>query len=231
VAIDWGGQQPAATRTFKSVTPVAKTITIIFALNILWEVLSDVNGAITIEVMGRVAAAASFKESELTGIDQRNTALAVLSVLVALTGVVFFCIFMVRANKNARSFGTPMSIRPGWAAGYFFVPLLSLWKPYQAMKEIWQGSDPDPNVHAFNVRVSPLVGWWWGMYLAHNVCGRIVWQVNKHLAGPQDFINAAWTEIATSFVTISAALLAIAVVRAVARRQDERQSRHAPAVT
>ena len=58
-----------------------------------------------------------------------------------------------------------MSISAGWAAGYFFIPIMNLWKPYQAMKEIWQGSDPDPTVHAFSVRVPALLPWWWGLFL------------------------------------------------------------------
>jgi Domain of unknown function (DUF4328) len=226
VAIDAAAYQPvASTRTFNSTMPLAKAITLIFGIHVVVELLADVNAFVTIDVMGRVLASAPYEESELSAIDTRNMALAVLSGVVAILGVVWFCMFMVRANRNARSFGSPMSFRPGWAAGYFFVPILMLWKPYQAMKEIWQGSDPDPNAQPFSVRVSSLIGWWWALYLLHNVGGRLVWQVNKNLNGPKDFINAAWTELLTSGLTIGAALLAIAVVRAVARRQDERQTR------
>jgi hypothetical protein len=224
-ALDAEGVQPAATRFFRSVTPLAKAITIVLGATIVADLIAAVNAAFTIEVMGRVLAEAPYTDTELSAIDRRSLALAVSSILVVLAGVITFCIFMVRANKNARSFGSPMSIRPGWAAGYFFVPLVSLWKPYQAMKEIWQGSDPDPNAHAFNVRVPSLLGWWWGLYLAHNIGGQAVYQMNKHLNNPADFINAAKVEIVTSVISMVAAWAAIAVVRAVARRQDERQAR------
>ena len=183
------------------------------------------NAAITIEVMGRLMAEAPYTEAELSAIDTRNVALAVVSVPVAILGVVVFCMFMVRANRNARSFGSPMSITPGWAAGYFFVPILSLWKPYQAMKEIWQCSDPDPGAHAFTSRVTPMLGWWWALYITHNIAGRVVWSMHKNLKLPKDFISASWTSIVASGFSIGAALLAIALVRAVARRQDERQVR------
>jgi hypothetical protein len=205
--------------------PLAKAITLLFGIYVVVELVADVNALVTIDVMGRVLASAPYEESELSAIDTRNMGLAVLSGVVAILVVVWFCMFMVRANRNARSFGSPMSIRPGWAAGFFFVPIVMLWKPYQAMKEIWQGSDPDPNVSAFSAGVSSLIGWWWALYLLHNFGGRVVWQVNKKLNGPKDFITASWTEIVTSGLSIGAALLAIAVVRAVARRQDERQAR------
>lgn len=226
VAIDAAGYQPiASTKTFTSTMPLAKAITLILGLDILVEVVSDLNAFVTIDVMGRVLASAPYEDAELANIDTRNIGLGILTVVVSILAVVWFCMFMVRASRNAQSFGSPMSISPGWAAGYFFMPIVSLWKPYQAMKEIWQGSDPDPNAHSFSVSVPSMLGWWWALYLLHNAGAQLVWQVSKNLKGAQDFINASWTEIVTSGLSIGAALLAIAVVRAVARRQDERQTR------
>jgi drug/metabolite transporter (DMT)-like permease len=226
VAIDAVGFQPvASTSTFTSTTPLAKAITLIFGIDMLTRVICAVNAVVTIEVMGRVLASAPYEDSELSAIDTRNMALVVLSSVVSILAVVWFCMFMVRANRNARSFGSPMSIRPGWAAGFFFVPVVMLWKPYQAMKEIWQGSDPDPNVSAFSASVSSLLGWWWALYLLRNFGAQVVRQVSKKVNGPKDFIHASWAEIVASGLSIAAALLAIAVVRAVARRQDERQTR------
>jgi hypothetical protein len=226
VAIDATGYQPvASTKTFSSTMPLAKAITLILGIYVAVEVVCDVNAFVTINVMGRVLANAPYEESELSAIDTRSMGLAVLTAVIGILAVVWFCMFMVRANRNARSFGSPMSIRPGWAAGFFFVPFVNLWKPYQAMKEIWQGSDPDPNAHSFSVRVPSLIGWWWAIYILHNVGLRLVLKANKDLKGPRDFINGSWAEIVTSGLSIAAALLAIAVVRAVARRQDERQTR------
>ena len=46
-----------------------------------------------------------------------------------------------RANHNARQLGADdMRFTPGWAVGWYFVPIAWFWKPYQAMKEIWLAS-------------------------------------------------------------------------------------------
>jgi hypothetical protein len=100
-------------------------------------------------------------------------------LILLLAAGVLFCFFMPRANRNASSFGSFMNISPGWAAGWFFIPFANLWMPYQAMREIWQGSDPD---RAFPRRprpVSGLIKWWWGMYLAHNIGGWMVALASK----------------------------------------------------
>lgn len=214
-----------STRTFRSTTPLAKALTVILGIDILVWLASSVHSFVAIEVMGRVLASAPYERSELTAIDTRNWGLGVLWQVVRIVAVVCFCMFMVRANRNARSFGSPMSIRPGWAAGFFFVPIVCWWKPYQAMKEIWQGSDPDPNTHSFSVVVPSLIGWWWALWVVHTVGSRLISPAFKTVKGPAAFIKGSWVDVVMSGVSIAAALLAIAVVRAVARRQDERQTR------
>jgi hypothetical protein len=219
----------AAGYAYKSAHPLAKAITVVMGLHVVIDLLVGLNAALTIGVMHRLIAYQYVAEPELAAIDIRARALRALSLAAVLAAVVLFCLFMPRANRNARSFGSPMNMTPGWAAGWFFVPIAFLWKPFHAMKEIWQGSDPDPAAHAFLVPVPPLLGQWWGFYIAHNLARRVQ-QVSAAAKTPDDLIIASWVSIGASVVSIVAAILAAAVVRAVARRQDERQRRR-PAVT
>ncbi len=70
---------------------------------------------------------------------------ALLTLLAFIATSVPFLMWIHRANRNARALGAQdMRFTPGWSVGWFFVPLLSLWKPYQAMKEIWRASQ-DPH--------------------------------------------------------------------------------------
>ena len=68
--------------------------------------------------------------------------------------------------------------------------------------------------------------WWWGMYLIHSLGGWLVYIAAKDAKQAQDLVASSWVTIVTSALSIIAALLAAATVRAVARRQDERQKRH-----
>jgi hypothetical protein len=196
------------------------------ALEVVINLLDAVNSWLTISVMRRVIAGDTVDQAGLAAIDSRAQAFASISLLTLLAAAVLFCLFMPRANRNARAFGSPMSNTPGWAAGWFFVPFASLWKPYYAMKEIWQGSDPDPRAHALLVRVPTLLPLWWWLFISHNIAARVVSQVNKSADGASGLITASRANIVSSGLTVAAAVLAILVVRAVARRQDERQRRH-----
>jgi hypothetical protein len=57
---------------------------------------------------------------------------------------------------------------PGWAVGYFFIPILNLFRPYQVAKEVAEGSDPasigDVSSQP-NVGQKPPIGVWWTMWI------------------------------------------------------------------
>ena len=87
-----------------------------------------------------------------------------LRLLVVYGTWVLVPLWTYRANHNARQLGASgMMFTPGWAAGWYFQPPGLFWKPYQVMKEIWQAS-VDPTDWR-GQRGSPLLVWWWALWL------------------------------------------------------------------
>jgi hypothetical protein len=62
-----------------------------------------------------------------------------------------------------------LTISPPWAVGWFFVPIAALWKPFQAVREVWQVGVDRGGWQA--VPVPGLLRWWWGLYLLTNYLG------------------------------------------------------------
>jgi cell division protein FtsL len=85
---------------------------------------------------------------------------AVPAVLVPIA----FLMWVYRANGNARALGaTGMRFTPGWAVGWYFVPVYNLWRPHQAMAEMWKTSANPLDWRA--ERTSPLLPWWWVLWI------------------------------------------------------------------
>lgn len=154
-------------------------------------------------------------------------ALATLFVFVAL--VVAFCLWLHRAAKNLRALGNKrVEHSPGWAVGSFFVPFANLVIPYKAVKEVWEKSDPsvrtgDDLMFAAPSSSGPLLGWWIA-WLVSNFLSNIAWRLQaKSTLVTGDFV--AGVDIASDLANVVAALLAIAVVRGIDRRQTERARR------
>ena len=68
-----------------------------------------------------------------------------LALLAYFTTVVLWAMWRVRANKNMRALRPDghFTFTPGWTAGWFFVPIANLFKPYQAVKEMFVNSSTD----------------------------------------------------------------------------------------
>ena len=148
-------------------------------------------------------------------------------ILLTLTAtIVVWCVWQHRAQRNAIELnGGGLEYTPGWAVGWWFIPIANLFKPFQAMRELWKAS------HGGTWRALPtwaLIGWWWGVWIASSVN---VWVGSKGVqAGVtfgmpdeqlslQDFaVRDRWT-MAWFGVRVIAAALAIVIVRSVVRLQ------------
>ena len=114
------------------------------------------------ELLGRE----NFSDQEAEQNLKREYLVALATLFLYLATAVVFGIWIVRANKNARALGAKnLSASPGWALGYFFVPILNLWKPFKAMNELWHAShDPRNGKMAFKEKSQIVLGWW-GVWL------------------------------------------------------------------
>ncbi len=91
--------------------------------------------------------------------DIRELIVGLLYVVAYIVTAITFLRWIHRANLNCHGFGAEgMKFTPGWSIGYYFIPILNFFKPYQAMKEIWKVST-NP-VGWKNVKGSPLLDWW-----------------------------------------------------------------------
>jgi hypothetical protein len=100
---------------------------------------------------------------------------ALLTIPLSLVTAILFLAYMNRANKNARALGAEgMQFTPGWCVGWFFVPIMNLFRPYQAIREIFQASDPKSSPAGWKLAHAPgVVGLWWGVWLVGNFLGQV----------------------------------------------------------
>lgn len=104
-----------------------------------------------------------------------------MSALVLFVSSVSVLMWIHRANHNARQLGaTGLKFTPGWAVGWYFIPIASIWKPYQAMKEICQASF-NPGRWWDEDRPALLPAWWALWLLATGSWG-VSWTVSTEVA-------------------------------------------------
>lgn len=124
--------------------------------------------------------------------------------------------WIYRTNKNAHCLSADMTTSPGWAVGWFFIPLANLVMPYQAMKETWRESHEAAGQMA-DVD-SPLLPWWWALWIGGNVVANVT--VALGAAGPDALEAAAWVDLVSLALQTGAALLLIRIMKRLSRVQD-----------
>jgi hypothetical protein len=98
----------------------------------------------------------------------RQRIISLLNVPLLLASSIFFLIWIYRAYDNLYKLReNNMDCTPGWAIGYWFVPVMSLFKPFTVMKEIWDKTQSFalPEEEKGDIVKSYLVGFWWTFYL------------------------------------------------------------------
>jgi hypothetical protein len=189
----------------------------------------------TISVCGMTLVDATMRTAQLTRGDESSGAGAadlVSTVLIGLSGLgvivlsmcswVFVPVWMHRASSNLRGLGRyGMEFTPAGCAGWFFVPIANIWKPAQAMSELWKASDPQADQGAwFASAGTPLVGVWWVTWL---VSGVVSW--GSLLSKSDPSMSAAIGLWSCAFRAVAAVALVLLMYR-IASRQERAATQH-----
>jgi hypothetical protein len=143
--------------------------------------------------------------------DARQTFLSFVVLGVFLATSVVFGKWIYRANLNCRGFGANgMQYTPGWAVGFYFVPILNFVRPFLAMREIWQVSS---NPRQWQTEeVPPLLGWWWGLWIMRMIMGWISNSLFKAVDDVESLRTATQVTIAACVGEILLVVVAMTMV-------------------
>src|SRR5262249_202219 len=122
-----------------------------------------------------------------------------------------------------------LSTSPGWAVGFFFVPVLNLYFPCRVAQEIWKASDPrtplDDSSWKYH-RGSFLVGLWWTFWLVSSVASNLTASAHFRSETTAAALKAsAALGFFANATSILAALLAIRVIHRIQTRQKLKHQR------
>jgi hypothetical protein len=134
-----------------------------------------------------------------------------------VTGITFLR-WTYRAYKNIQGFGAEgLRFSPGWAVGFYFIPILSLIRPVQVMSEIWRASD-DPRDWPRRPG-SWLITSWWISFLIYTVVTQISLEIAFQASTNDQWTLAAVLAIIGDLFSIPLSIAALRLVTEVYRRQ------------
>lgn len=154
----------------------------------------------------------SVTEGAFVDLHQAIAGFGYLTILIL--SIVAYCRFYYRAMKNLTLVGAAdLRTTPFWSVGTFFVPVVNLWKPLSAVRQIWRGShDPE----TADVKVPAMIGWWWCFWIVSNILGNISFRLmarsgvfGEEILDYDAYLGSLMMDMISAPLTIAAALLVL----------------------
>ncbi|MBI1404164.1 MAG: DUF4328 domain-containing protein [Porphyrobacter sp.] len=178
----------------------------VFAMTLLGEVL-ELAG--TIDLLNR-------PEEPLALV---YTGLLLANFVIFSASVIAVAMWIHRAHANLHEAGfEPLNFTPGWAVGWYFVPIANLFKPFQAMRELWNTSHGLAD--SYSAPAPGNLPAWWGLWIAGNILGNI--STRLEMMGDGSNLQVAIViGLASSLCVIGSAWLLLGIIRAITAAQRD----------
>lgn len=188
---------------------IAVTIVALASDAIEYRFLSAMNDGLLSETALTGHAAAS---------DMRQAMVALVDA-AAMIGAAFLVLWWIyRADRNLHSHNVPdLQFSPAWCVGWFFVPIANLWKPYQALKEIWMWSmDPARRL----VERTALLPVWWTLHIISDAAAASSWRLGMLDTGTNSMVASSGFAIVSETASIPEALVLMMLIRQITKAQS-----------
>lgn len=153
---------------------------------------------------------------------------AVMGSLVINLIALLVWIYAAQKNLPALWPSKELEFSPGWSVGWFFIPIANLFKPFQAVRQLWNESHPDLLVIGTGtLPIAPpatLVGWWWGLRIMSAIAGRVLMRVGDN-STIEGLLSISW--VAIGFTLALDVPLLVCQWQLIARTQRNQEQRYA----
>lgn len=188
--------------------------------------LSLLSGFLDIVVLKKLAYGEAVSEGQVTAANLRRAIMWYLQLVTYIViGLIFLrWIYFSKANAYAMSHG--LRFKPGWAIGWFLIPVANLWKPYQAMEETFRASHPNFDADWPRAPRPSILPLWWTLWILDNVLGRFNSHLHAH--SPLEQLHAAQIGVFQSLTIIPLGFVAMSMIGILYSWQSEKHRRMLP---
>lgn len=222
-----GTTMPENAVVFRSAAQRARAATLFFWASIIVSMLVAATTLWQFSLWGRIGSGTGFSVPEAEFSDAVSMGLGLLDIGLLVGTAISFLMWFHRVRTNLPPLGiADARWSPGWAVGWWFVPVMSLFRPYQVAAEIWRASDPAATPAGWHERpVAAVLGWWWALFVASTIVEQVsfrLWMRVDDDTATEFMQNLALVDTAAALLNVIGAWLAIRVVAEIERRQNDR---------
>ena len=154
--------------------------------------------------------------------DARVLLVGMLQTLVTIVSGIVFLFWTYRVCQNAHYLNmVSMTNTPGWAVGWYFIPIFNLWRPYLALREAFVASCHPEGEQSSG---TTMIGIWWFVYIFSAFFGRIVFRMSLRIGDEPEMaelFTVNGLQIVGNIVGVLLSILTIVILLRFLRCQRE----------
>ncbi|MDX1920795.1 MAG: DUF4328 domain-containing protein [Candidatus Caenarcaniphilales bacterium] len=147
---------------------------------------------------------------------------ALFQLILSVVTLIFGARFLYFAHKNIRENlkADKLKFTPGWVIGWYFIPVANLWKPFQAMKELWRASKNQKDWWTSEF-TSALLPWWWTLWIIGTAADRASFRLSLKAKYVNELITSNLVTLTSDIFQIPLTILFFMIVQRVYAMQME----------
>jgi hypothetical protein len=205
-----------ATTGFRDLSGTSGKLTLLLLIGAGWHVLGLVSSFMQFSLLTHPP----YTMAQATANDLRERLMNSGQLILFVITAIVFGRWIYLAQKNLPELGARyLRFGPGWSVGVFFVPLLNLWAPYQAMRDLAKASRNPRTWHLEDTPVLIII--WWILWLLTQFIGNGMLRSTAYARTIDQLEVVTVLEIAFGALSVPLYLLARYIVRRVWRDQLE----------
>ncbi|MFI1451563.1 DUF4328 domain-containing protein [Streptomyces virginiae] len=201
---------------------LATAVTVLLSVTGGVNLLSAGVNVLTMSLMNDLDADPTRDPGATTDLADVLTGLAgILQLLMYLATAVVFVVWFHRVRVNGGIFrNSAFTQAPGWAIGWWFVPIAHLFQPFVIARQIWRASTQlGPDGSPVRVSTAPVAAWW-VVWVVASVVGRVSNRLYTGAETPGEMAAASGVGIGSDLLMVAAAVLAVLFVRRLTALQN-----------
>lgn len=161
-------------------------------------------------LIGQIEQGQECTQAQVLSNHIRKALCALFHLVAFVCTALLFMRWTYLTKKNAMALGaTDMEFSPAWSVGWYFIPIATLWKPYQALKETFMASSPTGREAWRNAERPWILPLWWGLWLVSSEFGNLGSVTAFHKTELADLGISTWLSLIRNLLDVPLAVVVI----------------------
>ncbi|MEI6852311.1 MAG: DUF4328 domain-containing protein [Bacteroidota bacterium] len=194
----------------------AKTAMILIWIVLGLEVVSFISAYFQLDLLQYAKDGGYISMDTANANDAREQIIAIIYLIAYIASGVTFIMWFRRAYYNLHQKYDLLSQTEGWAAGCWFVPIVSLYRPFQIMKEMHTVTREllvGKEISLTKDLRTSYLGWWWALWIISGVLGQIVFRFSWHAENISDVTLSTIAGMIGNILGVPLALITIKIIK------------------